>query len=294
MTTDILEMNNFIVLMEQSTNSVEKCDIEKNKMDNNIIGFSFYGSGNVELSINYGDKNKTLNNTRGIATSFFGNKKVECVHKIPHKESLQCVSVFSTIKNLNKLPEQEMEIYTNHLTALLNPEDDYVEGPFFYMTPEMQNAVYKIFNTQYRGTTRVMFLKSQITELLAHFFAHISTHKKETIKQSEKEKLHNAKDIISNNITTPPTLNELSKMIGLNNNKLKNNFKELFGVPVFKYLQNERLKKAHELLSNSEMNIQEVSWYVGYESVSSFSNGFLKKFGVRPSEIKKQFFSNKS
>ncbi len=280
--------------MEQSTNSVEKCDIEKNKMNNNIIGFSFYGSGNVEFSINYGNKNNTLKNTRGIATSFFGNKKVECTHKIPHNESLQCVSIFSTIENLNKLPEQEIEIYRNHLTALLNPEDDYVEGPFFYMTPEMQNAVYKIFNTLYTGTARVLFLNSQITELLAHFFAYISNNKKETIKKSEKERLHNAKDIISNNIATPPTLNELSKMIGLNNNKLKKNFKELFGVPVFKYLQNERLTKAHALLSNSEMNIQEISWYVGYQSMSSFSNAFLKKFSVRPSEIKKQFFSNKS
>jgi len=47
------------------------------------------------------------------------------------------------------------------------------------------------------------------------------------------------------------------------------------------------LDKAHELLRNSEMNIQEVSWFVGYESVSSFSNAFLKKFGFRPSEVSK-------
>ena len=285
MTTDILEINNFVVLIEQSNDT--KTTFERCDLDDQVIGFSFYGSGNVELSISFGKKAKTVTNSSGIATSFYGNKNVEFIHKIFHKKPLQSVSVFSTLNNINKLPKQEKEVYTNHLNLLLNPNDDYVEGPYFNMTPEMQNAVSKIFKTEYTGTLRKMFLQSQITELLAHFFVHISENKKETIKASEKEKLYNAKDIISNNIATPPSLNELSKMIGLNNNKLKKNFKELFGVPVFKYLQNERLDKAHELLRNSEMNIQEVSWFVGYESVSSFSNAFLKKFGFRPSEVSK-------
>jgi len=285
MITDILEINNFIVLIEQSNDTktiIERCDL-----DDQVIGFSFYGSGNVELSINFGDKVNIVNNSSGIATSFYGNKKVEFIHKISPQKPLKSVSVFSTLDNLNKLPKQEKEIYTNHLSTLINPKDDYVEGPYFYMSPEMQNAVSKIFNTKYTGTLRKLFLQSQITELLAHFFAHITNNEKKTIRKSEKEKLYNAKDIISNNIATPPTLNELSKMIGLNNNKLKKNFKELFGVPVFKYLQNERLAKAYELLNDSDMNIQEISWYVGYESVSSFSNAFLKKFGTRPSEMSK-------
>ena len=285
MTTDILEINNFIILIEQS--NARKTTFERCDLDDQVIGFSFYGSGNVEISICYGNQKKVVNNSSGIATSFYGNKKVAFVHKIAGNKPLQSVSVFSTLNNLSKLPNEEKDIYTNYLNNLLNPKEDYVEGPFFYMTPEMQNAVSKIFKTNYTGTVKKLFLQSQITELLAHFFAHLSTDKKETIKASEKEKLYTAKDIISNNIATPPSLSELSKMIGLNNNKLKKNFKELFGVPVFKYLQNERLEKAQELLRNSEMNIQEVSWFVGYESVSSFSNAFLKKFGFRPSKVNK-------
>jgi AraC-like DNA-binding protein len=66
---------------------------------------------------------------------------------------------------------------------------------------------------------------------------------------------------------------------------LKKNFKEVFGVPVFKHLQNERLCKAHEMLKENSMSIQEAAWGVGYESLSSFSNAFTKKFGYRPSEI---------
>ena len=74
--------------------------------------------------------------------------------------------------------------------------------------------------------------------------------------------------------------------LDLNTFKLKKNFKELFGVPVFKYLQNERLTTAHELLRNKKATVQEAAWQVGYDSLSSFSNAFSKKFGYRPSDIK--------
>jgi AraC family transcriptional regulator, transcriptional activator of the genes for pyochelin and ferripyochelin receptors len=285
MTTDIVEVNNFIVLIEQSI--AEKTIVEKCGFDEEVIGFAFYGSGNVELEVNFGSKTKTFNNTTGVAISFFGNNKVEFAHRISYDKPLQCISVFSKVKNLHELPAQESSIFSEYLCQLINPDDDFVEGPCFYMTPEMQNAVQKILSNQYTGSTRMMFLKSQVTELLSHFFGLLSKTGPDTIKKQDKEKLHYAKEILCNNIETPPTLNELSRLIGLNSYKLKKNFKELFGVPVFKYLQNERLNKAYDLLSQSDMGIQEAAWAVGYESLSSFSNAFIKKFGFRPSEIKK-------
>ena len=192
------------------------------------------------------------------------------------------------------LPPLEYEVFQDHLPDLLNPMEDFVEGPSFFMTPYMQEAVYKIMTTQYHGNTRLLFLKSQVNELLSHFFAFLASDRTENISLQEREKLLHAKTIITNNISKPPTLSELSKMIGLNNNKLKKNFKELFGVPVFKYLQEERLNKAYELLSQTEMAVQEAAWFVGYESLSSFSNAFYEKFGIRPAGVKNQFFSNKS
>ncbi|TJZ61481.1 helix-turn-helix transcriptional regulator [Sphingobacterium olei] len=125
-------------------------------------------------------------------------------------------------------------------------------------------------------------------------FAFLGTDKNERLTNEDKSKLFLAKEIMEQHICSPPSLSELSKLIGLNNNKLKKNFKELFGVPVFKFLQEERLNKAYEMLSTSSEGVQDVAWHVGYDSLSSFSNAFQSKFGVRPNEIKQQFLSNKS
>lgn len=287
MTRDIIEINDLMVLIEQS--NAEETIVDNCGFDERIIGFSFYGTGNVELNINYGNQKRVFNNTKGMVMSFFANHKVDFVHKISNEQPLQCICIILATKNLEKLPKQEHGIYTEHLHALVNPDNNFVEGPNFYMTHDMQNAVDKIFNTQYKGATRMMFLRSQVTELLSHFFALVSggVGSRDGIKKQDREKLYQAKEILSNNIEAPPSLNELSKLIGLNSYKLKKNFKELFGVPVFKHLQNERLNKAHDLLRESDISIREAAWIVGYESVSSFSNAFIKKFGFRPSEIKK-------
>lgn len=285
MTSDIIELNNFIVLIEQS--NAEKTIVERCELDGDIIGFTFYGSGNVELEISSQTKKKTITNTTGIAISFFGNNKVEFAHKISPNKPLQSITVFIKLKNICKLSAYETAIFTDHLNELVNPQSDFVEGPSFYMTPDMRIAVDKILNTNYKESIRLMFLKSQVSELLAHFFALLTNPKTEVVNQDDREKIFYAKEIISNNIVTPPSLSELSKQIGLNSHKLKKDFKELFGVPVFKYLQNERLIKAHELLSTTEKSIQETAWFVGYESLGSFSNAFFKKFGFRPSEVKK-------
>ena len=292
MTTDIIEVNNFIVLIEQS-NSEKEC-VQKCEIDGDSIGFAFYGSGNVELEIKHNDQTKYLTNTTGLAISFFGNQKVAFAHKIAPEKPLQSISIFAKLKTLQTLPKEEKEIFEKRLPELVNPTAHFVKGPTLFMTLEMQLAVQKIFNTTYTGNTRLLFLKSQVNELLAHYFALLSSEKKNELTDTDKEKLFQAKDIVTTNYSKPPTINELSKLIGLNSSKLKKNFKELFGIPVYKYIQEERLNKAYELLFSSEKTVQETAWEVGYESLSSFSNAFQKKFGSRPNEIRKQFLSDKS
>jgi len=292
MTTDVIEVNDFIVLIEKSNSP--KTIIQQCEIDGDAIGFAFYGSGNVEVEIKYENTTKIKSNTSGLAISFFGNSKVAFSHKIGPDKPLESISVFAKNKNLHTLPQLEYEVFKEHLPELLYPKENFVEGPAFYMTPYMQDAVYKIMTTKYQGSSRLLFLKSQVNELLAHFFAFLASGQTSQIPFIEREKLLQARTIITANLSKPPSLNELSKLIGLNNHKLKKNFKELFGIPVFKFLQEERLNKAYDLLSQGEMLVQEVAWLVGYESLSSFSNAFQDKFGIRPTEVRNQFFSNKS
>jgi len=290
MTRDIININDFIILVEEvKTNTKSFCLASESSscsFDEPVIAVAFYGSGNVNLTVEYGNKSKDFNYTKGLALSFYADKNVEFVHTIENEKPLECLVVATSISAIEALPNDEGELFSEMLNQLVNPSDHYVEGPSFHMTPEMQNIIDSIFNIQYEGKTKMMFFRSQITALLSHFFGHLASMKTEKIKSSERDKLNQAKAILLDNLDNPPSLTELSKEIGLNTFKLKKDFKELFGVPVFKYLQNERLTLAHKLIRNQESTVQEAAWHVGYDSLSSFSNAFAKKFGYRPSQIK--------
>ena len=57
------------------------------------------------------------------------------------------------------------------LNILVNPSNYFVKGPSFLMSPEMQSVVDLIFNNQFEGKSKILFFKSQIVSLLAHFKA---------------------------------------------------------------------------------------------------------------------------
>lgn len=284
MTRDIIDINDFTILVEEA--KVNEPTTDSCFFDEPIIAVAFYGSGNVDLTVKYGAKQKEFNYTKGLALSFYADENVEFVHSVSAVKPLECVVIATSLKVINQLPNQEGELFGEMLNQLVNPSDHYVEGPSFIMTLDMQSIVDSLFNIQYEGKTKMMFFRSQITTLLSHFFGQLSRLKSKNIKTPEREKLNQAKDILLNNIDNPPSLSDISKQIGLNTFKLKKEFKAFFGVPVFKYLQNERLTMAHKLIRTQEATVQEAAWHVGYDSLSSFSNAFEKKFGYRPSQIK--------
>lgn len=284
MTRDFIDINDFTILVEEAFSEDET--IDACRFDEPVIAVAFYGSGNVDLSVNYKNKKKQFQQTKGLALSFYADDNVEFVHTVSPEKPLRCLLIATSIRNLDRLPNDEGEIFSTLLNELVNPSDHYVEGPKFLMTPEMDHIVDSVFNMKYEGKTKMMFFRSQMTTLLSHFFGQLASGQTEKINAIEREKLFLAKDILVNNLDNPPTLSELSLQIGLNTYNLKKNFKELFGTPVFKYLQNERLKTAHELISSQNATVQEAAWQVGYDSLGSFSNAFEKKYGYRPSQIK--------
>ena len=284
MTREIVDIDDFTILVEEA----EANEPTKDScfFDEALIAVAFYGSGNVDLSVKYGSKQKEFNYTKGLALSFYADDQVEFIHTVSASRPLQCLVIATAARHLNELPNQEGELFAELLHQLVYPKDHYVEGPAFLMTPEMQAIVDSLFNIQYDGKTRMMFFRSQVTALLSHFFGQLAGLKTKRIKTPERNKLYQARDILLEHIDDPPSLSELSKQIGLNTFILKKDFKAFFGVPVFKYLQNERLTLAHKMISTQELTVQEAAWHVGYESLSSFSNAFAKKFGYRPSQVK--------
>ena len=106
------------------------------------------------------------------------------------------------------------------------------------------------------------------------------------LRSDDVDRIQHAKDILLSDLENPPSLLKLAQQVGLNDYKLKQSFKQVFGTTVFGYLHDYRMQQAYQLLEVGELNITEVSLKVGYSSLSSFNRAFKKKFGINPSQAK--------
>jgi|GEM_PF-1779280 len=100
------------------------------------------------------------------------------------------------------------------------------------------------------------------------------------------EKLYSVQGLLLRNLNTPPTLDELARQIGINRNKLNEEFKILFGDSVFAWLREQRLQRARELLENDRLPIQKIAEQVGYTTQPQFSRIFKQRFGQSPKEYR--------
>jgi AraC-like DNA-binding protein len=107
-------------------------------------------------------------------------------------------------------------------------------------------------------------------------------------RRSNTDALHEAHNILQQRFAEPPTLAELSRMIGINEFTLKQGFKRLFGTTVYGFVVERRMALARALLAQKTMSIREVAEHVGYQHTTHFTTAFKKHCGVLPSTYSKE------
>jgi len=169
------------------------------------------------------------------------------------------------------------------------------------ITPRMRHVLQQILDCPYRGLNRKVYLEGkalelmtlrsqQIIEQLVGFEAQ-TTVGPVPLHSDELSRIYQAKEILLSDLQRPPSISELAWQVKLNRRKLNENFQQVFQMTPFEYLQDYRLKKAQQMLSSSDMKIEEVIKAVGYKSRSNFAVAFRKKFGLNPKHYQQRRLS---
>ena len=154
------------------------------------------------------------------------------------------------------------------------------------MTPAMTQMLQQIIHCPYQGMTQQLYLESKALELLALQFAYLESNsvvsRQSSLKADDLERVQYARDILVQRLNNPPSLIELSRLVELNDRKLKQGFRQLYNTTVFGYLRDYRMEQAQYLLCQSPMTVAQVANKVGYGNPEAFSTAFRRKFGVSP------------
>jgi AraC family transcriptional regulator, transcriptional activator of the genes for pyochelin and ferripyochelin receptors len=169
-----------------------------------------------------------------------------------------------------------------------------IEEPYFYryggITSEMRLALHQVLHCPYQGGTKRLYLESKILELLALMTAQEQDLRSISLPlpMDTVDRIHAAQKILLQRLDCPPSLMELARSVGLNDNALKRGFRQVFGTTVFGYLHDYRLTQAAQLLASGEMKVTEVATAIGFENRSYFATAFRKKYGMNPKDYQMQ------
>lgn len=155
---------------------------------------------------------------------------------------------------------------------------------------KLYEIIMDIANCCYEKDIKEVYIHSKITEIFSYLFSEMkklkSPIRNTKLKEYDISLVKKAEKIITQNLSSPLTIDELAKLIGSNKFKLKKDFKLVYNESVFSYASRLRMEKAKEMLIENKKNISEIAYAVGYKNPQHFTVAFKKYFNYLPSDLK--------
>ncbi|MCY4563924.1 MAG: AraC family transcriptional regulator [Gammaproteobacteria bacterium] len=99
---------------------------------------------------------------------------------------------------------------------------------------------------------------------------------------SDLDTLHAARKKLEREFLMPPRIADLARHAGLAETKLMRGFKQVFGITIFDFVQQQRMELAKKLIETTDLSVTEVALEVGYEYPGNFTTAFRRYFGITP------------
>jgi AraC-like DNA-binding protein len=162
---------------------------------------------------------------------------------------------------------------------------------FIPVDASFRHLLEEILNYSQEQVLHNHYLYNRANLILERFFGKLIgtiTHNPgKRLSSDEIARLRLVENILVKDITdTPPTIEQLSKVAAMSPTKLKQDFKNLYGHPIYEYFQKNRMHHARQMMQAGKVTVKEVGFKLGYSNISHFAKAFKKEFGVLPGSLK--------
>jgi len=150
-------------------------------------------------------------------------------------------------------------------------------------------CLYESMPVHLTGMIRKLYTQSKALEYICALASHLNVEKSriqpESVKQKQMQQLF---DELSGLQGKVPTIDELARQYGISARVLNEEFRKVYGVSIFSYISDRRLKEAHEALLQTDLPMKNMALNMGYSHVNHFISAFGKKFGYSPGSLRKK------
>lgn len=181
------------------------------------------------------------------------------------------------VKGMSKSPDQNHGQGPTDQALPLTPQGEVISRQMLSLGPDNELAILNI--------------EMAVLSLLSWAYS-AATLQNETTKTTptlpirHKMKIRQTAEMIRQQPHDPPTIDELSKAIGMNSSDLKKGFRLLYDTSIARYSRKFRLEMARDLLENSSLSIAHIALEIGFANPSQFARAFRQQFGQNPSDLR--------
>jgi len=248
-------------------------------VDEKIVQYFFCLEGSIVFNFHNGSYQMPLDN--GENCFFYNpNQKLTTVIKVSPNSKL--VLIFCTIEKIHQLfldNESELEfLKSENANQKIYKKD--------LSSSDLEIALRQINDSDKKSKTENIFRYAKVLEILSLYFSRQARENNNSCPYIQDEtsvqKIKNAKDILLENMQNPPTTSQLALKVGINEHRLKEGFRSLYGTTLFQYLLDYKMNTGRRLLDSGMHKIKDVAYDLGYNNPSHFITAFKNKFGVTP------------
>ncbi|MGO1669569.1 MAG: helix-turn-helix transcriptional regulator [Sphingobacterium sp.] len=218
----------------------------------------------------------------------FDSKKLDIVYE-PGATVNSFIVLLSREFCLRVMP-QEHKRHDKLLNAVNDGTRSRLSPEFAPLGQDMKRIIENVRNCSRKGSFHRLCLEIKIAELLMlqleqQYSLHAVQIERPILHDEDMGKIEEAKRILEGHYIQPPTIKDLALTVGLNETKLKADFKRTYNSTIHAYTQRIRMQKAHQLLTQKNLLLKEVARQVGYQKPSNFTAAFKEFFGIHPGDI---------
>jgi AraC-like DNA-binding protein len=218
--------------------------------------------------------------------SCYLTKETNCQVLFDKDEDFRFIDFFYSPKLLTELTPFFPEL----VPLLRDAPQTILSGKGGWSIPSMKEIMNQILDCPYDETTRQFYYDLKVRELLYQLLQNSFKRdvKAYNFTPFETARIHEARSILEHHIDKkPPSIKALSKLVALNEFKLKTGFRKYFNSGIFEWLMERKMQHAKQLILSTNKPIKEISSLIGYPRTTNFITAFRRQFGVTPGSLRR-------
>lgn len=211
------------------------------------------------------------------------NGKQSRFHKA--EENYKGIGIWISPMHLKQLFHLDYAEFEDSVSEILQANINH--SLIYPVTSEVRKVVKEIIENPYKNTVEYLYIEAKVAELLCIIMRCVTSpeltfNQDNQLPAAKANAMKRLLSILDTSLTSVPSLDELSTLIGMSKGQLSKTFKLSYGMNLTDYVSQKRLMKAKELVNEGKLSVLQIALEVGYTNQSSFGRAYKKYYGYPP------------